>query len=138
MSEPTAIRTDETPALGAARKLSSRSSFADLYAGEYRRTVGLAALLVDGVDTAEEITQDAFVALHRNWAEVIDPIAYLRRSVVNGGRDVQRRRAVRRRHPVPTSDRSEGIDVNHLDDVLATLPPKQRAAIVLRYCEDMS
>lgn len=115
-----------------------RSTFADVYAAQYRRTVGLAALLVDDVETAEEITQDAFVALHRNWVHVTDPIAYLRRSVVNGGRDVQRRRAVRRR----TEDRElladdASLDVNHLDDVLRTLPDRQRAAIVLRYCEGL-
>ncbi len=116
----------------------ARPTFADVYADQYRRTVGLAALLVDDLETAEEITQDAFVALHRNWIHVADPIPYLRRSVVNGGRDVQRRRAVRRR----TEERDllgedAALDVNHLDDVVRRLPDRQRAAIVLRYCEGL-
>lgn len=135
MTTPSVRWTDvgtETPEAGAA------TTFAELYEQHYRRTVGLAALLVDDLETAEEITQDAFLALHRNWARVTDPIAYLRRSVVNGGRDVQRRRTVRRRvNPRDLIADDDTLGANHLDDILRSLPPRQRAAIVLRYCEGL-
>lgn len=68
----------------------------------------------------------------RKWDTVREPRAYLRRSIVNGSRSSLRRRRTRDRTPLPVPD----DPVQHPDelaDVLATLPERQRAAIVLRY-----
>ncbi len=40
-----------------------------LYAAHWRRLVRLSVLLVHDVGTAEEIVQDAFVAVHARWSQ---------------------------------------------------------------------
>ncbi|MBA2560207.1 MAG: SigE family RNA polymerase sigma factor, partial [Propionibacteriales bacterium] len=64
-----------------------------LYAVHYRSLVRLAALLVRHSGEAEEIVQDAFVALHGKWRRLRDPdmaLPYLRRSIVNASRSAHR------------------------------------------------
>jgi DNA-directed RNA polymerase specialized sigma24 family protein len=46
---------------------SARAAVTDLFHHHYRRLVGLAALMVDDKESAEEVVQDAFEALYRNW-----------------------------------------------------------------------
>ena len=75
------------------------SELAALYREQARSLIRLAALLVDDVGTAEEIVQDAFVLVHRRWAEVEKPEQYLRKAVVNLSRSRLRRRLVALRHP---------------------------------------
>src|SRR5690349_19040128 len=73
--------------------------------------VRLALLLVDDRETAEDVVQDAFAALHRRWAAIAEPdasIGYLRTSVVNGARSVLRRRRTARGYTWPDVDRSPG------------------------------
>ena len=55
----------------------------ELYAAHFRRLVRLSVLLVRDVETAEEVVQDAFVAMHGRWRSLRDPdkaLAYLRQS----------------------------------------------------------
>src|SRR5262245_29273785 len=73
----------------------------DLFRENYASLVRLASLLVDDRGLAEEVVQEAFVGLVRNWHRLADASAapaYLRRAVLNGSRSNLRRRAVRRRH----------------------------------------
>lgn len=111
----------------------------ELHRREYAGMVGLAVLLVDDERIAEEVVQDAFLAVHRRLSEhdqLDNPAAYLRRSVINGGRDVQRRREVRRRIRLEPTEPTQ-FRFAELDDTLARLPYKQRSAIVLRYVMDL-
>lgn len=111
----------------------------ELHRREYPGMVGLAVLLVDDRRIAEEIVQDAFLAVHQrmsNSEPLENPTAYLRRSVVNGGRDIQRRREVRRRIRLEPAAPTQ-FHFAELDDTLARLPYKQRSAIVLRYVMDL-
>ncbi len=138
------------------------SSFGELYLGSFAAMVRLARVLVDSPETAEDLVQDAFVRLHRHWGGVRDPRAYLHRSVVNACRS-HHRRAWRERTRAPRADtglrapapgsgsgpgaaglvvdgaaeqgRSDDADV--LGTALATLPYRQRAALVLRYYSDL-
>lgn len=121
----------------------------ELYAAHYRRLVRLSALLVRDPETAEEVVQDAFVAMHGRWRRLRDPqqgLAYLRQTVVNRSRSVLRRRAVEARHPPdPVRDRA-GADEQALAterrdrvlDALRALPDRQREVLVLRYYLDLS
>jgi len=92
---------------------------------------------------AEEITQDAFVQLYRNWAKVSRydrPDLWVRRVAI---RQAQRERHRSWRRPA-LELRAAGPDVvpaltEPRDDVLAAvraLPCQQRAVVVLFYFED--
>lgn len=121
----------------------------ELYAAHYRWLVRLAVLLVRDVETAEEVVQDSFVAMHGRWRRLREPdkgLAYLRQTVVNRSRSVLRHRAVEARHvPSPVRDVS-GADESTLAserrtqvlDALRELPERQREVIALRYYLDLS
>lgn len=124
----------------------------DLFDGHYRDLVRLAALLVDDRGTAEEIVQDAFVAAASRW-HAIDSgkaLAYLRSSVLNGARDVLRRRGTVRRFlarqpragdhaPPDHGPEARAISGTTRQDVLRAvrrLPETQRRVVLLRYFLD--
>jgi RNA polymerase sigma-70 factor (sigma-E family) len=120
-----------------------------LYAAHYRSLVRLGTLLLRDVGEAEEVVQDAFVALHGRWRRLREPdkaVAYLRQAVLNGSRSVLRRRGVRERHapaapvPVPSAEHAAMLTEDHRAMVAAlrTLPERQREAVVLRYYADLS
>jgi RNA polymerase sigma factor (sigma-70 family) len=72
-------------------------AISELYAVHYRALVRLAALLVRDMPTAEEVVQDAFVAMHGGWQRLQDSekaLTYLRQAVVNRSRSVLRHRRV--------------------------------------------
>jgi RNA polymerase sigma-70 factor (sigma-E family) len=124
-----------------------------LYAAHYASLVRLASLLVRQSGEAEEIVQDAFVAMHAKWRRLRDPdnaFAYLRRTVVNRARSSQRHHNVADRHlhsQVPDARRSEPSAEHHALDTetrasvmsaLHGLPTRQREVLVLRYYSDLS
>jgi DNA-directed RNA polymerase specialized sigma24 family protein len=76
---------------------SADRAVTELYSERYRELVRLAALLVRDTPTAEEVVQDAFVAMHGGWQRLRDAekaLAYLRQAVVNRSRSVLRHRTV--------------------------------------------
>ncbi|MGZ5416306.1 MAG: SigE family RNA polymerase sigma factor [Nocardioides sp.] len=121
----------------------------ELYALHYRRLVRLSVLLVRDVETAEEVVQDSFVAMHGRWRRLRDPdkgLAYLRQTVVNRSRSVLRHRAVQARHPSPVQADQHGADEDAVAterrtqvlDALRALPARQREVLALRYYLDLS
>ncbi len=137
------------PAGDDPRGWDADTAVAHLYAGHWRRLVGLAVLLLGESATAEEVVQDAFVALHRRWRRLDDPgaaAAYLRQAVVNGARDVLRHRQVADRHrplpdPEPEGPEERALRAAEHRRVLAALdalPARQREVLVLRYHADLS
>ena len=117
----------------------ARAAFERFYRDRYADAVRLALLITGSRETAEEIAQDAFVALHARWGTIDRPAAYLRTTVVNACRSAGRRqgRWDRRRHLVATGDRHDDAPPD-LADVLLTLPVRQRAALVLRFWSGLS
>ncbi|WP_245585668.1 SigE family RNA polymerase sigma factor [Pseudonocardia asaccharolytica] len=133
----------ETAAQAAPRTL------ADLYRDHRTRLVRLAILLVDEPGTAEDVVQEAFTGLHRNWSGLRDESAalgYLRTAVVNGSRSVLRRRRTARDYVPPhqvnarSAESLAMLSAEHqaVVDALATLPPRQREVLVLRYYGGLS
>jgi len=107
-----------------------------LYRERYAPMVRLAHLLTGNQAVAEELVQDAFVAVHRNWAKADNAPAYLRTAVVNNARSWLRRKVMENeRRPQPSGPAQMAAD--EMWDVLQTLPERQRVAIVLRFYEDM-
>ena len=113
------------------------------------RLVRLALLLVDEPATAEDVVQEAFTGLHRNWGNLRDAAAavgYLRTAVVNGSRSVLRRRKTAREYTPPhqvnarSAESLAMLTAEHQSVVraLSQLPPRQREVLVLRYYGDLS
>lgn len=107
-----------------------------LYRSDYVGLVRLAVLVGADRSVAEELVQDAFVAAHRTWQSVRDPLPYLRRAVVNRCYTWGRRQTLERdRRPRRADDAQLGAD--ELWDALSRLPERQRAAIVCRFYLDL-
>ncbi len=111
-------------------------AFVVLYRERYLPMVRLATLLVDRVDLAEDITQEAFAVVYRRWRELDSPAGYLRLTVVNRCRDALRRRRIARGHPVAPTIAHDAPD--ELADAISRLPARQRVAVVLRFYEDLT
>ena len=141
------------PLVGASERQAVESDadrlVTDLYITHYAGMVRLAALLLRDHAVAEEVVQDAFVALHHRWRRLRDQrnaVAYLRTSVIHNTRSVQRRRAVVARHPVDAPPDAPSAEMGALRAVadhavveaLRGLPARQREALVLRYYADLS
>ena len=106
-------------------------------------------LLVHDVQTAEEVVQDAFEAMHLAWRRLRDSekaLSYLRQTIVNRSRSVLRHRKVVDMHPpkpAPDEPSAEHAALTLLErsavaSALRALPERQREAIVLRYYADFS
>jgi RNA polymerase sigma-70 factor (sigma-E family) len=121
----------------------------ELYAMHYSALVRLAVMLVRDTPTAEEVVQDAFIAMHEAWERLRDTeraLAYMRQAVVNRSRSVLRHRMVVERNqqkPPPDMPSAEHGALTLLErsaviTALRGLPARQREAIVLRYYADLS
>lgn len=97
---------------------------------------------------AEEIAQDVFLELDRNMGKIKNPEHarfWLRRVAISRSSDALRRRRVRgldlwvemnEAHAASTDERPTPLGTR-MEFLLTTLPEAQRAALVLRYQEDM-
>ena len=121
----------------------------DLYRTHRMQMVRLAILLVDDISSAEDVVQEAFTGLYRNWGNLRDrnaAIGYLRTAVVNGSRSMLRRRRTARAYvpPDPGTARSAEslamLSTEHqaVVSALADLAPRQREVLVLRYYGGLS
>ncbi len=124
-------------------------SLEDLYRQQRMRMVRLAILLVDNPATAEDVVQEAFTGLYRNWAGLRDAnaaVGYLRTAVVNGSRSVLRRRKTAREYQPPHQNDARSAEslamltAEHraVVSALSGLPRRQREVLVLRYYGDLS
>ena len=117
----------------------ARWDFESLYAATYPDMVRLAYLLTGSLAQAEEVTQDSFVRLYEQWAEVANHPAYLRASVVNGCRSWHRSRfaAIRRESRLARPD-GHHHRPDEIIDALAKLPRRRREIIVLRFYQGLA
>jgi RNA polymerase sigma-70 factor (sigma-E family) len=123
-----------------------RSGLADLYVHHAPDGIRLAFLLTGDRALAEDLVQEAFARFVGRLGHLRNPDAfgsYLRRTLVNLSRSHFRRRTVERaylngvaasldRDPTPDNDLDERIH-----EALLRLPDRQRAALVLRFYEDL-
>ena len=111
------------------------------------RTTGLlrvAYLLTGDRHAAEDLVQEVLEQMYVRWRRVAgSPEAYARRALVNRATNRWRRRGRRpeaplAHHDVAEPDHSDGVVVREaVVEALRALPPRQRAAVVLRYLDDL-
>lgn len=122
--------------------------FRQFVSSRWPRLVRTAYLLTGDRHEAEDVAQSALIKVYRSWRKVErsdNPDAYVRRVLVHCHNDRFRKRRVSQwltdavpdrpdvRDPLADSDERQ-----RLMAALATLPPRQRAVVVLRYWEDLS
>ncbi|HEV8063281.1 MAG TPA: SigE family RNA polymerase sigma factor [Acidimicrobiales bacterium] len=121
--------------------------FAAFYRQHLSAAVRLAYLLCGQQALAEDAVADAFARMYPHWLHgtVDNSWSYLRRAVLNEVRNRHRHRRVERREerrftvaPSENAPIDQMADRDRLVAALAALPPRQRAAVVLRYYGDMS
>jgi RNA polymerase sigma-70 factor (sigma-E family) len=125
-------------------------SFEDFVAAVSGRLFTMALLLTGHRRAeAEDLLQDVLERSYRRWPKIIrngDPDAYVRQMMVNAAVDRWRRARHRREEPLVIERADFGVrdqagdiaDRDLLLRVLAELPPRQRAVLVLRYFEDLT
>jgi RNA polymerase sigma-70 factor (sigma-E family) len=122
---------------------------ASLYEEHAVRAFRLAYLLTGDHDIAEDLVQDAFVKLIGRFADIRSPESfdlYLRRTIVTLSYGSFRRRRTERAYLARErglAERTSDVlpDVERKDELwtqLQRVAPRQRAALVLRYYEDLS
>jgi RNA polymerase sigma-70 factor (sigma-E family) len=121
--------------------------FTDYFASRSGALRGTAYLLCGDWHRAEDLVQTAFVKLYRAWNRVSahDTLdAYTRRILVRTYLDENRRGFFFREKPTADHDEVSAPPVGSPEDRLVLLhaltgvAPRQRAALVLRFWEDMS
>jgi RNA polymerase sigma-70 factor (sigma-E family) len=123
------------------------SSLGELYVRHAPESIRLAFLLTGDRALAEDLVQEAFARLVGRLRHLRDPgafSAYLRRTIVNLSTSHFRRRRVERAYMERSAkaleaetNPNEELDAT-MHEALLRLPERQRAAIVLRFYEDLS
>jgi RNA polymerase sigma-70 factor (sigma-E family) len=122
-------------------------SLEHLYQEHGPRALRVAFLMTGDERLAEDLVQDAFVRIAGSFRHLRSTDAfgaYLNRTVINLAKDSFRRNVVEGRYLKAEAQRAEPMaapDLGRRDEIveaLRELPHRQRAAVVLRYLEDMS
>ena len=145
-SDSASLPSPEASALGvrsAYRREQAESGVAALYEEHALGLTKLAHVMLGDKASAEDVVQDAFFGLYRNWARLSDPamaLPYLRRSVLNGCKSAVRWRRVRAdralHEPAAASAESAVLAGEEQRSVLTAirrLPARQREALILRF-----
>ena len=120
------------------------SEFRTFYESEGKRVRELAMFLVGDRELAADLAHDAFLRTYRAWFRIRnrDPGPYVRRALVNLCKNAYRKRATEGKWAPPRgAGVSQAPDVEEalrVSTALGELSPMRRAAVVLRYYEDMS
>jgi len=120
---------------------ADRADYEWLFRAAFPRIHRTVALILRDYDAAQEVTQEAFLKLLENWRKVSSyeqPEAWVRRiairmAVRRAGRETQR---FVREQAADQPTRTAEPDVE-LANAVAALAPRQRAAVVLHYYEDL-
>jgi RNA polymerase sigma-70 factor (sigma-E family) len=119
--------------------------FEQFFRAQHPRLVSIALALTGDVEAARDAAQEALLRAFREWPKVVAldlPSAWVRRVVVNLVIDGRRRRSRDDRvaaRLVHTSARGDDapVEASATWDAVRRLPERQRAAVVLRYVDDL-
>ena len=119
-------------------------SFATFVAARTSALVRTAYLLTGDWQRAEDLLQTALMRCYGRWSRIDDHEAYVRRTLVVTYAGWRRRRWIGETpaempDTLAVPDRTDAAgDRTDVVRLLATLPPRQRAVLVLRFYEDMT
>lgn len=111
--------------------------FEETYAGHRLALLRLALLLTGSRDHAEDVVQSVFATAYPRWESIAEPLAYLKRAVVNASADVHRRRFRDRLATTTSEPVTADPEIDETWAVLVRLPARQRAVVVLHFYEDL-
>ena len=136
-----------SPGRRSGRNADKDADFSAYMAARQPALYRTAYLLAGDHASAEDLLQNAFAKLYLSWDKIRDHGAldgYVRRVMVNENNSLWRRAWKRREHSTDTMPET-GVQDTYDDGMggvlwsyVQTLPPKQRAVIVLRYYEQLS
>lgn len=127
--------------------MSRRDDISAFVHGHQARLVRFGYLLTGEQAAAEDLVQSALLETIRRWDRIVnrDSVeAYVRRVMVNKQKSLWRRRASTEQLRADVPDTAAPDETGQVDDLdrlqraLLQLPARQRAAVVLRFYEDMS
>lgn len=120
-------------------------SFAAFVLREQAGLLRLATLLAGDAGHGEDLVQTALLQVYRRWARVSHlehPTAYARRVVVTTHTSWRRRLSTTEQVIETVPDRAAAPDPAEVDPdlraALQALPPRMRAAVVLRFLTDLT
>lgn len=113
--------------------------FEETYRAHRSGLMRLAFLMCGSRDLSEDLVQTVFASAHPRWHSIDNPLAYLRRGVVNLAKDGQRRDVRRRCSGFPTEPEpvTSIPEVDETWALIQLLPWERRAVVVLHYYEDL-
>jgi RNA polymerase sigma-70 factor (sigma-E family) len=121
------------------------AEFKEFFMAESAALARLGTFLTGDHERGADLAQEALVRTYQHWGRIKeqDPAPYARRVLVNLVRSAHRRKLLERRHPprshAVAASRSGDVDEwIRVSEALRALPPIRRAAVVLRFYEDMS
>jgi RNA polymerase sigma factor (sigma-70 family) len=133
MNEPIRMVAD-----GEARLVTQTTSFEAFFIRQRDPLFGALCLITHDREEAEELTQEAFVAVLERWERIAameNPTGYLYRTAMNMFRKRYRRGLLAARRTLHVAAPADPLaDVEERDTTvraLAKLTPRQRAAVVL-------
>ena len=129
------VRAGEAITSDSALPETAASDFTAFYEQQFTQAARFAWLLVRSSAVAEDLAQEAFVALSLRFEQIDNPRGFVHRVVVNQARNWQRDQR-RQTLKLARLSREYGPltppDVE-LFDLVGTLPYRQRVVIVTRY-----
>ncbi len=128
---------------------TERQQFEEFMTSRWAGLVRLAFGLTGDRWLAEDLAQTALASAYASWWRVRradDPDAYVRRILINASKSRFRRHRAAEQPAGPPADVADPAadpaaaigERSALLTALGTLPPRQRAVVVLRYWEDLS
>jgi len=126
---------------------SAAAEFSEFAHGRWAGLVRLAYGITGDRGLAEDLAQTALASAYASWARVRradDPDAYLRRILLNAHRRGFRKRRVAEQLQATVPDLALADPAERHQDrsviiaALLTLPPRQRAVVVLRFWLDLT
>jgi RNA polymerase sigma-70 factor (ECF subfamily) len=120
----------------------AEDAFDEFWACHHAAVLALAAALTGDWGVAEDLTQDAFSAAHRNWDRIENHAAWVRRVVANRAASHWRRRARETAAFTRLAARPSAVvlapEYDEFWEKVRALPRRQAQVVVLRYLDDRS